>query len=107
QKRSQIHERLEMCSQLNALSHAPELAYRKSLPTPYKGILLQRVHTPQATQKPLQRLIKLISKQAPVNPDLISPGQRWRYCYRMYICPFYSTMSIPPLSILLVIYSFA
>ena len=40
-------------------------------------------HTPQATRKQLQRLIKIISKQAPVNPDLISPGQRWRYCYRM------------------------
>ena len=38
-------------------------------------------HTPQATRKQLRRLI--ISKQAPVNPDLISPGQRWRYCYRM------------------------
>src|SRR4029434_2416911 len=78
-----IHEHLEMCSSLNALSHAPELAYRNAPPGPYKGMLLQRVHTPQATQKQLQRLIKIISKQAPVNPDLISPGQRWRYCYRM------------------------
>src|SRR4029434_2207820 len=29
-----IHERLEMCSYLKALSHAPELAYRNAPPAP-------------------------------------------------------------------------
>src|SRR4029434_8776554 len=68
---------------LNCNSHAPELAYRNAPPAPYKCMLLQHVHTPQATRKQLQRLIKIISKQAPVHPDLISPGKRWRYCCRM------------------------
>ena len=36
---------------MNALSHAPELAYRNAPPAPYKGMQLQCVHTPQATRK--------------------------------------------------------
>src|SRR4029434_5409721 len=29
-----------------------------------------------------------------VNADLNSPVQRWKYCCRMQMCPFYSTMAI-------------
>src|SRR4029434_71155 len=32
-----------------------------------------------------------------VNADLNSPVQRWKYCCRMQMCPFYSTMAISPL----------
>src|SRR4029434_3490066 len=39
---------------LKALSHAPELAYRNAPPAPYKGMLLQCVHTPQEMRKQLQ-----------------------------------------------------
>src|SRR4029434_488996 len=70
-------------------------------PAPYKGMLLCAHSTGNAK---LQRLI--ISKQAPVNPDLISPGERWRYCYRMYICQFYSTMAISTRLSLVVMYLF-
>ena len=67
---------------LKARSRAPEFAYIHALPTPYKGMLLQCVHTPPATRKQFQT-DQIMSKQALVNPDLISPVQRWRYCCRM------------------------
>ena len=41
-----------------------------------------------------------------VNADLTSPVQRWSYCCRMKMCPFYSTMAISTRLSLVLIYLF-
>ena len=50
-----------------------------------------RIHV-KATRK--QVMSKRKASTGLVNADLTSPVQRWRYCCRMKMCPFYSTLAI-------------
>ena len=84
---------------LNVRSRAPEFSYRNAPPAPYKGMQLKRrVHnpqTPQATRKQLQTDQNHVKAESEHRSSKRRPNlQRWRYCCRMLMCPFYSTMAI-------------
>src|SRR4029434_7873164 len=56
---------------------------------------------------PRKSFLKLKARsRSPVNADLTSPVQRWRYCCRMKMCPFYSTMAISTQLSFVLIYLF-
>src|SRR4029434_8638941 len=84
--------------ELKARSRAPGFAYIHAPPAPYKGthatvvtcaVGIYRVHT-KATRKRVMSKRKVSTSKRRSN----LPVQRWRYCCRMLMCPFYSTMAI-------------
>src|SRR4029434_8214158 len=100
---------------MNVRSRTPEFAYINAPPTPYNGMQLQsrvqnRIHGERESNL---RLIKIMSKWkanaggAPASKSRPnSLVQRWRYCCRMWMFPFYSTIAVSTRLSLVLIYLF-